>query len=375
MPNRRKLNIAMVGYGFMGRAHSNAFHQAGHFFDLPFELGLKVICGRNKEKLQQTATQWGWEQTATDWQSVVGRPDIDIVDICTPNSLHAPIAIAAACADKIVMCEKPLANSVEQAERMAEAARGVPTLVWFNYRRVPAVRLAHQLISEGRIGDVFHYRGFYLQSWGRSPNDPGAWRFHPEEAGSGASGDLLSHSLDLATWLNGPVRRLCSSVHTFYPGRKVDDAVILLAEFSNGSIATFEASRFATGNQNRNAFEVNGSQGSLAFNLEEMNHLQFSDFSDESALQGFRKILVTGLGHAYVDHVWPPGHVIGYEHTFIFTLVDFLNALSSGNRFHPDFSDALATQRLLEAVAESGSRRLWVDVDHAETTTKAGSQR
>ncbi len=371
MRNRKKLNIAMVGYGFMGRAHSNAFHQAMHFFDLPFELCLKVICGRNKEKLHPMAAQWGWEETATDWESVVSRADVDIVDICTPNCLHEPIAIAAARAGKIVLCEKPLANSVEQAERMTEAARNLPTLVWFNYRRIPAVTLAHLLVSQGRIGEVFHYRALYLQSWGKSPADPDAWRFHPEVAGSGVSGDLLSHSLDLATWLNGPIRKLSSLVHTFYLGREVDDAVMLLAEFKNGSIGTFEASRFATGNQNRNAFEINGSEGSLAFNLEDMNHLQFSDSRDESAVQGSRKILVTGPGHAYVDRYWPPGHVIGYEHTFTNTLVDFLNAVAAGERFHPDFADAFAIQKLLEAVAESGTRRTWIDLDPTESTVNA----
>jgi predicted dehydrogenase len=364
MHQRRKLNIAMIGYGFMGRAHSNAFHQAGHFFELPFELKLKTICGRNQAKLEQMAGQWGWEETQTHWESVVSRPDIDVVDICTPNYLHEPIAVEASGAGKMVLCEKPLANSVREAERMTEAARNVPTLVWFNYRRVPAVALAHQLVEEGRIGPVFHYRAIYLQSWGRAPRDPAAWRFKPEEAGSGVVGDLLSHSLDLATWLNGGVRRLCSQVHTFAEGREVDDAVTVLAEFSNGSMGTFEASRFATGNQNRNCFEINGSLGSLEFNLEEMNHLHFNDFQDERRLQAKRKILVTGPGHPYVEHFWPPGHIIGYEHTFTAALVDFLRTVATGERFHPDFRDALEVQRLLEAVVESSARRAWIERDH-----------
>lgn len=368
MRNRKKLNIAMIGYGFMGRAHSNAFHQAGHFFDLPFELTLKVICGRNKEKLQGMAAQWGWEEAATDWESIIDRADIDVVDICTPNYLHEPIAVAATRAGKLVLCEKPLANTVKEAERMTEAARNVPTLVWFNYRRVPAVTLAHQLLSQGRLGEVFHYRALYLQSWGKSPADPSAWRFDPGEAGSGVSGDLLSHSLDLATWLNGRIRRLCSQVHTFYLGRRVDDAVTLLAEFQNGSIGTFEASRFAMGNKNRNTFEINGSEGALAFNLENMNHLQFSDFRDDGAVQGSRQILVTGPGHAYVDRFWPPGHVIGYEHTFTATLVDFLKAVSEGERFRPDFADALEIQELLEAVAQSSRQRTWIETESTVAT-------
>ena len=361
MPQRKKLNIAMIGYGFMGRAHSNAFHQAGHFFDLPFELKLKTICGRNKEKVQQTASQWGWEGTATDWESVVSRQDIDVVDVCTPNYLHEPIAVAAARAGKMVLCEKPLANSVAEAERMVGAARSVPTLVWFNYRRVPAVAFARQLVEQKRLGEVYHYRGLYLQSWGTNPADPQAWRFHPSQAGSGVIGDLLSHSLDLATWLNGPIRKLCSSIRTFEKGRQVDDAVTVLAEFSNGSMGTFEASRFATGNLNRNCFEMNGSDGSLEFNLEEMNHLNFNDLRDIPATQGRRKILVTGPGHPYVDHFWPPGHVIGYEHTFTATLVDFLRSLSGEASFHPDFADALEVQRLLEAVTRSSVQQKWVE--------------
>jgi predicted dehydrogenase len=362
MQKRRKLNIAMIGYGFMGRAHSNAFHQAGHFFDTNFDLKLKVVCGRNPEKLQRMASDWGWEETATDWEQVVRRADIDAVDICTPNYLHEPIAVAAAQAGKIVLCEKPLANSVSEAERMTEAARHVPTLVWFNYRRAPAVALAHGLVEEGNLGCIYHYRGLYLQSWGRDAADLAAWRFNPGEAGSGVVGDLLSHSLDLATWLNGPLRRLCSRVHTFTEGREVDDAVTVLAEFRNGSQGTFESTRFATGNQNRNSFEMNGSQGSVEFNLEEMNQLWFTDVRDDAQVQGRRRILATDPGHPYMDRFWPPGHIIGYEHTFIVSLVDFLSALERGERFRPDFADGLEVQRLLEAVSRSSSQNQWVDL-------------
>lgn len=361
MSKSRTLNIAMIGYGFMGRAHSNAFHQATRFFDLPFNLKLKTICGRNQSNLDRMAHQWGWEETATNWEDVVGRKDIDIVDICTPNYLHEPIAIAAAKAGKMVLCEKPLANSVAEAMRMTEAARSVRTLVWFNYRRAPAVTLARQLIEQGRLGEVYHYRALYLQSWGRNPADPEAWRFNPKEAGSGVMGDLLSHSLDLATWLNGSIRELCARVHTFAEGRQVDDAVTVMTQFSNGSLGTFEATRFATGNLNRNSFEINGSMGSVEFDMEKMNSLTFFDQRDEEAVQGGHEILVTGPGHSHVGDFWPPGHIIGYEHTFIATFVDFLRSLAADEQFHPCFEDALDTQRLLSAVQESNRERTWVD--------------
>jgi predicted dehydrogenase len=369
MGKSRTLNVAMVGYGFMGRAHSNAFRQATKFFDLPFNLKLKVICGRDQEKLGRMARQWGWEETAGNWEDAVKRPDIDIVDICTPNYLHEPIATAAATAGKMVLCEKPLANSVAEAERMTEAAKGVPTLVWFNYRRAPAVALARQLVEQHKIGETYHYRALYLQSWGPDA-DSTAWRFNPTEAGSGVMGDLLSHSLDLATWLNGPISDLCAHVQTFAHGRRVDDSVTVMAQFSNGSVGTFEATRFATGNLNRNTFEINGSAGSIAFDMEKMNHLTVFDMGDDPRLQGSHNIMVTGAEHPYVGNFWPSGHIIGYEHTFITTLVDFLRALESGEQFNPNFEDALATQRLLEAVQESHRRRSWVNTAVRE---KAGT--
>jgi predicted dehydrogenase len=285
----------MVGYGFMGRAHSNAFHQATKFFELPYKLRLKAVCGRNRLNLDRMAGQWGWEETTSNWEELVNRPDIDIVDVCTPNYLHEPIAIVAAKAGKMVLCEKPLANSVAEAERMRDAAKNLQTLVWFNYRRVPAVTLAQQLIQENRVGDVYHYRALYLQSWGRNPADPSAWRFDPKESGSGVAGDLLTHSLDLAVWLNGPIRELCSQVHTFAEGRQVDDAVTVMARFANGSLGTFEATRFATGNLNRNSFEINGSKGSLEFNLEKMNRRTFFDLRDEVPVQGGHQFLLLAL--------------------------------------------------------------------------------
>jgi predicted dehydrogenase len=361
MSDRKKLNVCMIGHGFMGRAHSNAYHQVGRFFGLPYDLQLKVICGRNRPKLENMAAQWGWEEVETEWESAVARKDIDVVDICTPNYLHAPIAMAAAQAGKIVFCEKPLAMSVDEAKRMAQAARNVPTLVWFNYRRVPAIALAKQLVNQGRLGEVYHYRATYLQSWG--PNrEAGIWRFKQNEAGSGAMGDLLSHSVDLALLLNGNIAEISSLIKTFAQGREVDDAVLLLARFANGSIGTFEATRYAIGCRNRNYFEIHGSKGAIRFNLEDLNRLEVFDANDSVELQGSHGVLVTGPGHPYTDHFWPPGHIIGYEHTFILTLADFLQSLVKNERFRPGFDDAVEVQQVLEAVEESATKRAWVNI-------------
>jgi predicted dehydrogenase len=355
----KTLNVAMIGYGFMGRAHSNAFIQAGHFFDLPYKLNLKVICGRNVSELEAVASQWGWEGCENDWASVVTRKDVDIVDICTPNHLHAPIAIAAAEAGKILLCEKPLTVSVPEAIRMAEAARKIPTLVWFNYRRVPAIALAKQLVDEGRVGDPYHYRATYLQSWGGDPQSPDAWRFRKAHAGSGVMGDLLSHSLDLAVLLNGAITCVTGLTKTFIANREVDDAVVALARFANGSIGTFEATRFATGCQNRNYFEIHGSKGAIRFDLEDLNRLLVFDYDDATHIKGSHNVLVTGPGHPYTDRFWPPGHIIGYEHTFIATLVDFLDCLAHDKPFHANFDDAIQVQRLLDAVDRSSVSRTW----------------
>jgi predicted dehydrogenase len=352
----------MIGAGFMGRAHSNAFHQAGHFFDIPYKLDLKVVCARNREAVEGFASRWGWQEVQLDWRSVVERKDIDVVDICTPNRLHAPIAIAAAQAGKTVLCEKPLAMNYDEALRMAEAARKVRTLVWFNYRRVPAIAFAKQLVDQGKIGQPYHYRATYLQSWGSDPKVADAWRFRQSEAGSGVMGDLLSHSLDLALLLNGPITELTSAVKTFMPNREVDDAAWLLARFANGSIGTFEATRFATGCLNRNYFEIHGSKGAIRFNLEDMNRLEVFDCDDAAEIQGSHNVLVTGADHPYAKHFWPPGHIIGYEHTFITTLVDFLECAAKDGAFHPNFNDAAEVQRLLGAVEESAKTRSWTTV-------------
>ncbi len=360
---KKNLNIAMIGTGFIAGAHSNAFHQTGRFFRIPYELRLKVLCGRDRTKLEAVASRWGWEEVETDWRAIVGRMDIDAVDIAVPNALHAPIALAAAEAGKMVLCEKPLAVSLQEAETVTKAVRNVPNMVWFNYRRVPAVAFAKQLVAEGRIGQPFHFRALYLNQSGNDPAKASGWRYQRADAGSGATGDLLSHSVDQALYLNGPIAELMAMTHTFFPGRDVDDAALLLVRFANGSIGTFEATRFGIGCRNRNSFEIHGSKGMLGFNLEDMNMLEFQDATEAANLRGSRKLMVTGPNHPYAENFWKPGHIIGYEHTFIATLGDFLEGLANGKPFHPNFEDAVAVQRVLDAVERSASTRNWVKLD------------
>jgi myo-inositol 2-dehydrogenase/D-chiro-inositol 1-dehydrogenase len=355
----RKLRVALIGAGFMGKAHSNAYAQVGHFFDVPFGIERKVICARDRARLDKMAATWGWAETGTDWRAVVQRKDIDLVDVAVPNALHAPIAIAAAGAGKMVLCEKPLAVSGAEAACMAEAARNLPTMVWYNYRRVPAVAFARQLIDADRIGRVFHYRATYLQQSGNDPTRPPSWKTEKAQAGSGVIGDLLSHLVDTALYLNGPITEVTALARTFAPGRDVDDACILLARFENGSIGTFEATRFGVGCRNRNAFEMNGARGMLGFDLEDLNRLEFLDATEPRNTQGGRNLLVTGPDQPYSGNFWKPGHVIGYEHTFIAALADFLRALASGDDFHPNFEDGLRVQLLLDAVERSAQSRAW----------------
>ncbi len=361
MNSKEILNVAMIGHGFMGRAHSNAFQQVNRFFDTRYDVRRKVICGRNRANLEAMATQWGWEEIDTDWSAVIKRRDIQVIDVAAPNFLHAEIAIAAAEAGKIVFCEKPLAMSLEEAKRMANAVKQVPNLVWFNYRRVPAIALAKNLIDQGKLGHIYHYRATYLQSWG-TKSAAELWRFKRCEAGSGVIGDLLSHLVDTALVLNGNISELCGMTTTFAPGREVDDAALLLARFENRSVGTFEATRYAIGHHNRNSFTIHGSGGMIRFNLEDLNRLEFFDNAGDAQTQGISNFLVTQSHHPYVGNFWPPGHIIGYEHTFIATLADFLKALSSGEAFHPNFEDALQVQRVLSAVEHSSSSRTWVTV-------------
>ncbi len=356
------LRIALLGQGFMGKAHSNAYCQAGHFFDLPYRLRRTLLCGRDATSLTAMADRWGWESTSTDWRSAIARDDIDVVDIALPNHLHAPAAIAAAEAGKIVLCEKPLALSVDEARTMAHAARGVRTMVWFNYRRVPAIAYARQLIADGRLGQVFHYDAAYRQQWGADLSRAATWKMDPAQAGSGVADDLMSHLLDTAFYLNGPIADGIATSRTYAPGRAVEDAVVAIANFANGSVGTFEATRFGIGCKNANSFQIHGSGGMLRFNLERLNHLEFVDASNPSTEQGPRDLLVTDLEHPIFGAFWRPGHIVGYEHTFIAALAEFLACLSRDEAFHPDFGDGLAVQQGLDAFHRSITSRQWTRV-------------
>jgi predicted dehydrogenase len=369
-----KLNIAMIGYKFMGKAHSNAWRQAPRFFETPFDPVMKVICGRDEAEVARAAQLFGWQEHATAWEQVVARPDIDVVDICTPGSTHEPIAIAAAEAGKVVFCEKPLANTVAEAERMLAAAEqtGVLHMLCHNYRRAPAVALARQLIDEGRIGKIYHYRGTYLQDWIVNPDFPRVWRLEKAKAGSGALGDIASHSIDLARYLVGEITEVAGLLKTFIAERPmeagsqtmapvdVDDAALSLIRFADGAIGTIEGTRFAAGRKNYNRFEINGSLGSIAFDLERMNELEL--YVEEGPNSGWRTILATDAAHPYMAGWWPPGHIIGYEHTFIHTVLDLLKAIAEQRLPTPNFHDGVANQKLLDAIERASSTRSWVTV-------------
>jgi predicted dehydrogenase len=371
-----KLNVGMIGYKFMGRAHSNAWRQVDKFFPLQAKPMLKVICGRHEEGVRAAAQQYGWRDYATDWRAVVRSPDIDIVDINTPNDTHAQIAIEAARAGKAVLCEKPLAMNVAQCRRMLDAVRKarVTHMVCHNYRRIPAMALARKMIERGELGTIHHYRARYLQDWIADPKFPLVWRLKKEVAGSGAHGDIHAHIIDLGRFLVGEITEVCGLLHTFVKrrpleGRKkvfgkvtVDDAAMAMVRFRSGAIGTLEATRFALGRKNCIQIEINGSKGSIFFDFEDMNRLKFYRNGDPQAERGFRDILVTESVHPYVGRWWPPGHIIGYEHTFVHTFADFLNAVASGKGVSPDFEDGLRNQQVLEAVEKSSKTRRWVKV-------------
>ena len=380
---KKTLNIGLMGCGFMGRTHSNAYNKVNKFFDLAYQPVLKAACARkeDKHKLEPFAENWGWESTETDWHKMIERDDIDVIDIVSPNNTHHDIAMAAAAAGKIVLCEKPLAMNTAEAVEMTEAVEkaGVANMVWFNYRRVPAITLAKQLIDEGRIGRVFHYRAKYLQDWTISPDVPQGgqtlWRLDASVAGSGVTGDLLAHSIDTAIWLIGGIDKVTAMTETFIKERAlqdepgvikevtIDDACAFLARFKNGALATFESTRYACGRKNQNTFEVNGELGSIYFDLEDAHQLQYFDHRDDSHTRGWRTILVTDSDHPYMDHWWVPGCVIGYEHTFINTLADFLEGLETGEPVRPNFRDALETQYVCDAVLESAQKESWQAVE------------
>lgn len=380
------LNIGMIGYGFMGRAHSNAYRQVSQFFPHKHRPVLKACCARNEAKIKAFAENWGYESYETDWKKLIARDDIDVVDIGSPNNTHREIVLAAAKAGKMILCEKPLAMNVAEGEEMCAAVEkaGVPNMVWFNYRRVPAISLAKQLVDEGRIGRPFHYRATYLQDWTIAEDVPqgGAalWRLDADVAGSGVTGDLLAHSIDTAEWLNGPIKRVTAATETFVKERmhqetgkkqpvKIDDACMFLAQFANGSIGTFESTRYARGRKNYNTFELNGAAGSVFFDLEDPQYLQYFKYSDpatgnkiESHLTGWQKIHVTNGEHPYMKNWWVPGCTIGYEHTFINALADFLESLETGKPVQPDFRSALHTQKVCDGVLASAKSGQWVEV-------------
>jgi predicted dehydrogenase len=376
---KKKINIGSIGCGFMGRTHSNAFRQAPQFFDLPCEPVLKRVCARRAERAQSFAANWGYQGFETDWRKLVDASDIDLIDIAAPNDTHAAIAIAAAQAGKIVMCEKPLGRNAREAEAMVTAVEeaGVANMVWYNYRRVPAVMLAKQLIEEGRLGKIFHYRTVFLQDWTIASDIPqggeGLWRLDAETAGSGVTGDLLAHNIDTAMWLNGPISEVTAMTETFVKSRRhvvsgerepvlIDDASLFLARFANGSLASFEATRYARGHKALYTLEMNGEHASLRWDLHDLHRLEYFDHRDDSRLRGWRSIHVTDGEHPYMKRWWVPGLQIGYEHTFIHQAADFLTSLETGPPAKPSFREALRTDYVTEAVLTSAKNRTWENV-------------
>ena len=374
MVTRRTLAVGLIGYNFMGKAHSNAWRQAPRFFNLPVNLRLKTICGRNRAAVKKAAKKLGWEIAQTDWRCVIDDREINVVDICTPNDTHCEIAIAAAQAGKAILCEKPLARNIDEAERMVRAVKkaGVVNMVCHNYRRIPAIVLAKRMIERGDLGErIFHFRARYAQDWIVDPNFPLVWRLQSNVAGSGALGDIFSHIVDLARYLVGEFKEVCAIMETFVKQRPlgknrrvkgkvtVDDAVTMIGRFKNGALASFEATRFAPGRKNSITFEINGSAGSLFFDLEEMNRLKFYDGRDPQDRQGFRDIVVTEPSHPYIDQWWPPGHIIGYEHTFVHTIADFVKAVAGRKNMQPTFENGLRTQRVLDVLGRSAKSRRW----------------
>ena len=379
MPQQKPLNIGVVGYGFMGRTHSNGYKRVNDFFDLEYRPVLKAICGRSEAGAKQFADKWQYESFETDWRKLIERKDIDAIDICTPNDSHAPIAIAAAEAGKMVLCEKPLARDTKEALPMVQAVEkaGVLNTVWYNYRRVPAVTFAKQLIDEGRLGRIFHYRANFLQDWTISADLPqggaGLWRLDAESAGSGVTGDLLAHCIDTALWLNGSITTVSAMTETFVRERKhnftgkiepvtIDDACAFLCRFENGSLGLFESTRYARGHKALYTFEINGEKGSLKWDLHDLHRLEYFDYSDEGTLRGWRSIHVTDGDHPYMKNWWVPGLQIGYEHTFVHQVADFLKGVAEGKSTSPTFREALETQSVCDAVLDSAEVGKWEEV-------------
>jgi predicted dehydrogenase len=372
----KTLNIGLVGYGFMGRTHSNAFLQAPRFFDLPCRPVLKAVAARNEARVKAFAENWGYESHVTDWRDLVARKDIDLIDIASPNDTHRDIAVAAAAAGKMVMCEKPLGRTAAEAKEMTDAVEkaGVPNTVWYNYRRVPAVTMIKQLIDEQKLGRIFHYRAKFLQDWTISKELPqggeGLWRLDVSVAGSGVTGDLLAHNIDTALWLNGPIAEVTAMTETFIKERThnltgkvepvgIDDASAFLARFANGSLATFEATRYARGHKALYTLEINGEHASAFWDLHDLHRIQYFDHHDEGRVRGWRNIHVTDGDQPYMKHWWVPGLQIGYEHTFTHQFADFVSAAAKGDSLAPTFRDGLATDLVTDAVLRSATSRQW----------------
>jgi predicted dehydrogenase len=379
MIQKKELRIGLIGTGFMGRTHSNGYNRVANFFpDLAYTPVLKAVCSRNKEKVQAFADQWGYESVETDWKALIARDDIDAVDICTPNDTHAEISLAAAAAGKMILCEKPLSRNLAEGEKMVEAieSAGVNSTVWYNYRRLPAVSLAKQIIDSGKLGKIYHYRANFLQDWTINADLPqggeGLWRMDVEAAGSGVTGDLLAHCIDTAMWLNGAITDVSAVTETFVKERMhqltgkvqpvgIDDACIFHCHFENGSLGLFESTRYARGHKALYTFEINGADASIRWDLHDLNRLEYFDHRDESIVRGWRSIHVTDGDHPYMDKWWVPGLGIGYEHSFVHQVADFLKSLETGEVCSPTFKEALQTQKVCEAVIDSANSRSWKD--------------
>ncbi|MGV3502731.1 MAG: Gfo/Idh/MocA family protein [Adhaeribacter sp.] len=387
--NKKALRIGLIGCGFMGRTHSNGYNRVPNFFpELGYTPVLKAACARSEEKVKAFAEQWGYESYETDWRKLIARDDIDAVDICTPNDTHAEIAIAAAAAGKMILCEKPLSRTLAEGQQMVEAVEkaGVKNTVWYNYRRVPAVTLAKQIIASGKLGRIFHYRANFLQDWTISADVPqggtGTWRLDAEAAGSGVTGDLLAHCIDTAMWLNGGIRDVSAMTETFIKervhqasGQKqkvgIDDACIFHCHFDNGSLGLFESTRYARGHKALYTLEINGEHASIRWDLHDLNRLEYFDHRDEGIVRGWRSIHVTDGDQPYMGKWWVPGLSIGYEHSFVHQVADFLLSLETGEPCSPTFQEALETQKVCEAVLESAATRSWKETGVAWETAKA----
>jgi predicted dehydrogenase len=379
MSKRKPFRLGMIGYGFMGRAHSNAYRRVNNFFDLEYEPVLQAVCARDEAKAKKFADTWGYASVEIDWRKLLERKDIDAVDICVPNNLHRDIAIAAAKAGKMILCEKPLSMNVAEGQEMVDAVEqaGVRNTVWYNYRRVPAVTLAKQLIDEGRLGRIYHYRANFLQDWTISEDLPqggaGLWRIDVKAAGSGVTGDLLAHCIDTALWLNGPIKNVTAMTETFVKERKhtesgkvepvgIDDACAFLCHFKNGSLAIFESTRYARGHKALYTFEINGADASIAWDLHDLHRLSYFDHRDDSIVRGWRSIHVTDGDMPYMGKWWVPGLQIGYEHSFVHQVADFLDGLAKDQPTSPTFREALETQKVCDAVLASAKSGQWVNV-------------